>query len=55
VGFVVEKDPTEIATAIKRFFDENLAQKLKTGVEEEKKKYLWSTFVKKIEEFSDSL
>lgn len=55
VGFVVEKDPTEIATAIKRFFDENLAHKLKTGVQEEKEKYLWSTFVKNIEEFSDSL
>ena len=41
VGFVVEKDPTEIANAIYRFYSEKLEQLFSENCDEEKKKYSW--------------
>ena len=41
VGFVVKKDPAEIANAINRFYFEKLEQTFSEGCDEEKKKYSW--------------
>jgi glycosyltransferase involved in cell wall biosynthesis len=40
-GYVVEPDPTEIAKAIDRFFDQNKAEEFTAGTRELKMRYSW--------------
>ncbi len=42
-GFVVNRDPVEIASAILRFFEGNYSKLMLSEVQEEKKKFQWST------------
>jgi glycosyltransferase involved in cell wall biosynthesis len=44
-----EATPELIAKDVERFFTENLEEKMRAGVREEKKKYSWDTFVEGIE------
>lgn len=48
VGYVVEKDPTEISAALTRYFSEGQEPTFKTNLREEKKKYLWDKLTAKI-------
>lgn len=48
VGFVVHVDPTEIATAVLRLFEEGQLAKFAVGLKEEKKQYEWSAFLDKL-------
>lgn len=50
IGYVVEPDSKQIADALCRFFEENKQEEFERNVEEEKKKYAWSTFTKVMEE-----
>ncbi len=54
-GFVVEKDPDEIAAAIERFYTMNKAKKLTDGVIAEKQNYSWQRMVKTIEELTQKI
>lgn len=47
VGFVTEIDPTAIATAILQFYNEGIPN-VENNLIEEKKKYSWEMFVKKL-------
>ncbi|MGN6475716.1 MAG: glycosyltransferase [Flavipsychrobacter sp.] len=47
VGFVTQPDPTEIATAIVRFFEEGIPN-LQENIQAEKQKYSWDTFLKNL-------
>jgi len=47
VGFVTQPDPTEIATAIVRFFEEGIPH-LQENIQAEKQKYSWDTFLKNL-------
>jgi glycosyltransferase involved in cell wall biosynthesis len=47
VGFVTQPDPTEIATAIVRFFEEGIPN-LQDNIQAEKQKYSWDTFLKNL-------
>lgn len=47
VGFVTQPDPTEIATAIVRFFEEGIPN-LQENIHAEKQKYSWDTFLKNL-------
>jgi len=49
VGFVVEPEPTAIAAAIIRFYDENREQEFSQQAAIEKQKYSWDNMVKAIE------
>lgn len=44
-GFVVEKNPEEIAKAIEKFYDENCAEKMGAFVKQEKEKYSWEKMI----------
>jgi glycosyltransferase involved in cell wall biosynthesis len=44
VGFVAEPNPTDIATAILKFYQPNTIPNLHENILEEKKKYSWKTF-----------
>lgn len=46
VGFVAEPNPTDIATAILKFYQPNSIPNLHEHILHEKNKYAWSTFVK---------
>lgn len=48
VGYVVEKDPSEISAALKRYFSEEREASFKNNLREEKKKYLWDKLTAKI-------
>lgn len=45
VGFVTEPDPTDIATAILRFFEPNSLPNLQQNIASEKQKYSWDTLL----------
>jgi len=47
VGFVTQPDPTEIATAVVRFFEEGIPH-LQENIQAEKQKYSWDTFLKNL-------
>ena len=53
VGYVVEKDPKEIAGAIVDFFRNNRKADFVANVKEEKKKYSWDIFVKRVLEMAE--
>ncbi len=44
-GFVVDKNPDEIAKAINRFYDENWEDKMSNFIQEEKEKYSWDKMI----------
>jgi len=48
VGYVVEKDPPQIASAIADFFGQKRFHTFSLQVKEEKKKYTWEAFVDKL-------
>ena len=48
VGYVVEKDPPEIASCIADFFEQDRFESFSLRVKEEKKKYTWEAFVDKL-------
>lgn len=54
VGFVVEKDPEAIASAILRFYAEDLEEKFSTNAAEEKKKYSWNRMVTTISDLTNN-
>ena len=49
IGYVVEPNPREIASAINNFFENNRGEVFEKNIVEEKKKYEWATFVKVME------
>ena len=55
VGFVVEKNGEAIASAISRYYDENLETIFSKGAEEEKSKYSWKRMVDTIEDLKSKL
>ncbi len=50
VGYVVDVDPIAIADAIQRFYVDNMEEEMIKNCKQEKKKYLWSTLLNKIDE-----
>ncbi|NUM31775.1 MAG: glycosyltransferase family 4 protein [Bacteroidetes bacterium] len=44
-GFVVEKNPEEIAKAIEKFYTENLSETMTLFVQQEKEKYSWDNMI----------
>jgi len=48
VGYVVEKDPPEIASCIADFFEQDRFKSFSLRVKEEKKKYSWEAFANKL-------
>lgn len=44
-GFVVEKNPDEIAKAIEKFYDDKLAEPMSLFVKQEKEKYNWDKMI----------
>jgi D-inositol-3-phosphate glycosyltransferase len=54
VSGLITKEPTPeyVANDVLRFFNENLEEKLRAGVREEKKKYSWDTFVEGVEQIA---
>jgi D-inositol-3-phosphate glycosyltransferase len=48
-GFVVERDSSAIAGAIRRYYDEKMETVFEAGMREEKKKYSWESMVAAIE------
>ena len=48
-GFVVERDSSAIAGAIRRYYDEKMEPVFEAGMREEKKKYSWESMVSAIE------
>jgi glycosyltransferase involved in cell wall biosynthesis len=55
VGYVVEKDPKQIADAINDFYSNSKEEKYIENLKEEKKQYSWDRFVEKMEEFQKKL
>jgi glycosyltransferase involved in cell wall biosynthesis len=55
VGYVVEKDPEEIAGAIQDFYSNNREDEFIENIKEEKKQYSWDRFVEKMVEFYSRL
>lgn len=49
IGYVVEPDKDQIATALRRFFEENKKDEFEAKIVEEKQKYSWSKFTYAIE------
>jgi len=49
IGYVVEPDKDQIATALRRFFEENKKDEFEANIVEEKQKYSWSRFTDAIE------
>lgn len=47
-GFVVSKNPDEIAKAIHRFYDENQAERMISFVKSEKEKYSWESMIESL-------
>ena len=52
VGYVVQPDPSEIATAILRFYDENKEKEFAENAAQEKQKYSWGKMVEAIDELT---
>jgi glycosyltransferase involved in cell wall biosynthesis len=50
VGYVVEPDPTQIANAIMRFYDEKKKDEFSDNASIEKKKYSWAKMIDTIDE-----
>jgi len=50
VGYVVEPDPTQIASAIMRFYDEKKKDEFSANASIEKKKYSWAKMIEAIDE-----
>jgi hypothetical protein len=48
VGFVCEPEPAAIASAILKFYTPASLPNLEAHIKEEKKKYQWNEFVKKL-------
>lgn len=48
IGYVVEPEPTQIADALLRYYDQNREADFVAGVREEKKKYEWDKMVNSI-------
>lgn len=48
VGYVVSPDSRKIADAIIRFYEDNVEEKFRLNIVEEKKKYSWEVFVQSI-------
>lgn len=48
VGYVVEKNPAEIAKALTNFYTENRAEEFLQNLKEEKKKYEWDKMTAKV-------
>ena len=55
VGFVVNPDPTEIAEAILRFYDEHLEDRFSENAKIEKLNYSWSRLITEIEQLLSSI
>lgn len=55
VGYVVNKDASEIAVSICDFFENNRAQMFEKNAAIEKQKYSWATFIEQIENLYSSL
>ncbi len=55
VGYVVDKDPMEIARAIKDFYEGNKMKEFSNNMKEEKKKYSWDLFAEKLVSFYHNL
>jgi glycosyltransferase involved in cell wall biosynthesis len=55
VGYVVEKEPKEIAEAIQDFYSNNRAEEFIPHIKEEKKQYSWDRFVEKMVTFYHDL
>ena len=49
VGFVVEKDPSALAQAVAKFYNEDLEKPFSAAAEKEKKKYSWNRMVTTID------
>ena len=55
-GLVVEPEPSQIAKAIYEFFtNPELAERLKEGVKQEKKRFSWTALVNALEELYDEI
>lgn len=55
VGYVTPKNPEKIGEYIEKFFEEKKFDDFSRQAAQEKKKYLWSTFVQKAVEFTTGL
>lgn len=55
VGFVCEKNPTEIAQSIVRYFVENREDEFSKAMEEEKKRFSWEGLCDVLEQMYESL
>ncbi|MGC6470160.1 MAG: glycosyltransferase [Flavobacteriales bacterium] len=54
VGFVVQPNKNEIANAINRFYEKNLAKEMEKNIQFEKQKYSWSIFTEKLLSLKDN-
>jgi D-inositol-3-phosphate glycosyltransferase len=52
LGLVVERDPKQLANAIKQFFNQALEERFTIAMQQEKAKYEWSYFANNILEFA---
>jgi D-inositol-3-phosphate glycosyltransferase len=50
VGYVVDPDPTQIASAIMKFYDEKKEEEFSANASFEKKKYSWAKMIETIDE-----
>ena len=48
IGYVVEPEKEQIATALRKFFEENKREEFERNIVEEKQKYSWSRFTEAI-------
>jgi glycosyltransferase involved in cell wall biosynthesis len=55
VGFVVNKDPSEIAHSIRKFFDDALETRFSEAIKQEKTRYSWKSMVNTIITLTDQL
>ena len=51
IGYVVEPQPAEIATALKDFFLRQRAAEFTANIPEEKQKYAWSNLTTALEDY----
>ncbi|MFI3294707.1 MAG: glycosyltransferase [Rikenellaceae bacterium] len=48
VGYVIEREPEQIAHAIERFYSENRACEFKKNIQKDRDRFSWSRFIKEI-------
>lgn len=48
VGYVIQREPAEIADALIRFYDENKGEEFRKNIESEKQRFSWKTFTEKM-------